>query len=135
MCIVSNKIKFCTCAKDPDELTNSWVLHRYVGDKNISVMGMMIDPSDMIDENFKPNEEILLARLQEKDAFDFIPKFKENDRMEISMRYPKGNIKEVYFTFSYQQGNWQPEELNPFELTEHYDVVKRGELINIFAQE
>ncbi|MBK8700278.1 MAG: hypothetical protein IPN29_12410 [Saprospiraceae bacterium] len=99
------------------------------------MLGLVVDSSHLIDKNYSQNEETFLARLHEKDAFDFEAKFEENDRLEIVLMYPQVDDDFVNFTFSYQNGKWQPEEFDPFELENHYDVVTSGELKNIFAQE
>lgn len=49
MCLVSDKIKFCTCDEEDieiEELNNYWILYRYNPDKFEKIVGMFILPRE-----------------------------------------------------------------------------------------
>ena len=76
MCIVSYKIKFCTCVEgdfEEDayvELPHYWLLHRFNNQKDCEVMGMTVMPSDYLHPNYLLNAQTFGDRLNENDAFD-----------------------------------------------------------------
>ena len=84
MCIVSDKIKFCTCVDvSVENLKHYWILYRFNKDKNYDCMGMPMMPTSMRDLSFEENQSTLLNRLNEPDAFDVPLKFKAKDLLEI----------------------------------------------------
>ena len=89
MCIVSDKIKFCTCVDGEVnliQLNNYWILYRFNSKSAIEVrplvVGKFIETSDPI---FEINQETILKRIHEADAFDFPIKFKNKDTLVIHL--------------------------------------------------
>lgn len=72
MCIVSDKIKFCTCkSNSPEKLANYWILQSYNKNKESTVIGQTIMPY-FDDPKFEINNHTLASRLNEKDSFDVL---------------------------------------------------------------
>ena len=77
MCIVSDKIKFCTCVDGSyEDLPHYWLLHRFNKLKDLEIMGMPVMPLDFLQPNYLLNAQTLGERLNENDAFDKIIEFK-----------------------------------------------------------
>ncbi len=71
MCIVSDKIKFCTCISGSyEELPHYWLLYRYDKKKKLLCIGMPSMPLYFLQPNHQVNKQTLLKRLNESDAFD-----------------------------------------------------------------
>ena len=101
MCLVSDKIKFCTCiSKNYETLKHYWLLYRHDKDKELFVLGSPIMPTSMRDANFEINQSTLLARLNESDAFDVHLDLQTNDRLVISINC-RSNETEDVFTYSF----------------------------------
>ena len=77
MCLVSTKIKFCTCGEGAfeedtyEDLPHYWLLHRYNKQKDLEIMGMPVMPLDFMQPNYLLNAQTLGERLNESDAFVF----------------------------------------------------------------
>lgn len=130
MCIVSDKIKFCTCTNGPVEnLKHYWILYRYNKDKNVDCMGMPMMPTSMRDLSFEENQSTLLNRLNESDAFDVPLEFKAKDLLEIVIN---NNTSDFYETFTYffkfKKGKWEAEETDPFEIMNQFDEENSGKI-------
>jgi hypothetical protein len=95
MCLVSDKIKFCTCVSGSvDKLQHYWILYRFNKDKMDDYMGQPIIPASITDSNFIINESTLLIRINEPDAFDTPLKLSSKDRLEKYLILLMSNIKE-----------------------------------------
>ena len=129
MCAVSNKIKFCTCnVALYEELDNYWLLHRYNKDKpEHIILGDAVIPSEWSDPNFKINNQVLEARLNESDAFDFPIVFKAKDQLEIVFN---NKAKDIYdrliYCFRFKKGKWIIEEYDGFIVYKKYDEHSFG---------
>lgn len=127
MCLVSDKIKFCTCVNDPiDDLDNYWVLYRFNKKKDLLLMGMPVMKYYLHKEDYKLNVQTLSARLNESDAFDKLIEFKEKDQLEIVFNNLSENERMTY-NFQYKKCKWKLEEdIDDFELANHYDELSFG---------
>jgi hypothetical protein len=84
VCLVSDKIKFCTCVSGSVyKLQHYWIWYHHVNGSQVNYIGMPIIPTSMTDPNFILNENTLLNRLNESDAFDFPIKPLNKDLFEI----------------------------------------------------
>jgi hypothetical protein len=131
MCIISDKIKFCTCTNgDVEKLKHYWVLHRYTKEKRSICMGLPLMPTYMSDLNFEENQSALLKRLNEPDAIDIPIEFKPKDQLEIVIN----NTSDFYGTFTYsfefKKNNWIAIENSPFDIMNHFDEEKCGKIKN-----
>jgi hypothetical protein len=65
MCVVTDKIKFCTClSSTTDKLKHYWILHRYNKSKNEMIIGEPISPSTF-SLNYDINKAALVNRINE----------------------------------------------------------------------
>jgi hypothetical protein len=128
MCIVSHKIKFCTCVDgDYEELPHYWLLHRFNNKKNLIVMGMPVMPLDFMQPNYLLNAQRLGERLNESDAFDKIIAFKPKDQLEIVINNLSDEASDrMTFCFIYKKGKWLEKEYDTFEIMSHYDELAFG---------
>ena len=96
MCIVSDKIKFCTCEFGSyDELPHYWLLYRYNKNKLWIVEGSADMPIGYLTNSpYALNVETFIKRLNEPDAFDKPIKFKSKDRIEIVLNNLSENEKD-----------------------------------------
>ena len=130
MCLVTEKLKFCTCASDsPEKLKHYWILHRFNKDKNLHVLGMPIFNGDLFVLNYETNKSILEKRLNEKDAFDFHTDFKENDHLEICLNNHCSEKEERgSYCFKFKKGKWVFVEYDYFDLISRFDDEQFGKL-------
>jgi len=132
MCIVSDKIKFCTCIDGSyEELPHYWLLYRYNQQKNLLYIGEPVSPYEF-DSNFFVNQETLSKRLNEDDAFDKKIEFKPKDLLEIVINNLSDDKKKpMTFCFRFIKGKWVIEEYDPFELMNNYDEQAFGNFDNL----
>lgn len=130
MCIVSDKIKFCTCANGSVEnLKHYWILYRYIKDKEEYCMGEPMMPTSMRDLSFEDNQTTLLNRLNEPDAFDVPLKFKAKDLLEIVINNNASDFDKIFtYTFKFKKGKWVSEETDPFEIMNDFDEENSGKI-------
>ena len=112
MCIVSDKIKFCTCGEGAfeedayEDLPHYWLLHRFNKQKDLMIMGMPVMPLDFLQPNYLLNAQTLGERLNENDAFDKIIAFKPKDQLEIVINNLSDNAADrMTFCFIYKNNN------------------------------
>jgi len=118
MCIISDKIKFCTCkAKSSDSLKNYWVFHRYDKGRFDGIVGTCNLPVLMDEDIVKCNEETLLKRVNEADAFDIDLQPKNKDRLEIVLNCEQHFGGDLHIGFEYKKGQWVACEYDLFEWT------------------
>lgn len=134
MCIISDKIKFCTCIDadiDIEELNHYWVLQRYNKDKNDVVMGSPVLPGHL-HPMFEINVELLVSTLNTPEAFDKIIKLKRGDRLEVVLCNNQTDGKEpLYYSFKYTGKIWKSLEPDCFDLMNRFDEVTAGEIEEI----
>jgi hypothetical protein len=133
MCVVSDKIKFCTCVEGAfeegayEELPHYWLLHRYNNQKGLMVMGMPVMPLDYLQPNYLLNAQIVGDRLNEKDAFDKIIEFKPKDQLEIVINnLSDDELARMSFCFIFKKGKWIKKKYDTFEIMSHYDELAFG---------
>jgi len=129
MCVVSDKVKFCTCADvdDLEALNSYWILHQPVeGNEQIEI-GMCVPPTAGIDPNFELNEGVILERLNDGEAFDKPFKFNKNDRLEVVIKLD--NVTEPYsYNFKYSGRKWKAVAEDPIKLIWDFKQSKRGSI-------
>ncbi len=129
MCIVSDKIKFCTCVNGSVEnLKHYWILYSFNKDKNFACMGEPMMPTSMRDLSFEENQSTLLNRLNEPDAFDVPLKFKAKDLLEIVINNTSNFYETFTYTFKFKKGKWEAEETDPFDIMNHFDEENLGKI-------
>jgi len=130
MCVVSDKIKFCTCAEsDVYELKHYWVLYRYNKLKMLSVMGSLMFEYQITDPQDELNENTIIARLNENDAFDVAMTFKNKDVLDVTINNkPKKGERTYSYSFQYRKKKWELFHAGPFELCNDYDVEAQGKI-------
>jgi len=128
MCIVSDKIKFCTCASGSyEDFPHYWLLYRFVKQKDLMFMGEPMMPLHFLQPNYISNKKTLIARLNETDAFDKTIEFKPKDQLEIVINNLSAiEIERMTFCFIYKNGKWVEEEYDTFELMNRYNELASG---------
>ena len=129
MCIVSDKIRFCTCAKGSVEnLKHYWMLYSFNKDKNFACMGEPMMPTSMRDLSFEENQSTLLNRLNEPNAFDVPLKFKAKDILEIVINNTSDFYETFTYSFKFKKGKLEAEETDPFDIMNHFDEENSGKI-------
>ena len=130
MCLVSDKIKFCTCiSKNYETLKHYWLLYRHDKDKDEFVLGSPILPTSMRDLNFEINQSTLLARLNEPDAFDVPLQLKTDDRLVVTINCQSDEVENPFtYAFDYKNGEWITSTDDPFDLINNYNEEAFGKL-------
>lgn len=94
-------------------------------------VGEPLMPTYLSDRNFAENEEALLKRLNESDAFDVPIQFQSKDQMEIVIN---NNNASIYGTFTYsfvlKKNKWVAIETDPFFIMNNFDEEKAGKIKN-----
>lgn len=130
MCLISDKIKFCTCvATDIDiyELNHYWVLHRYNKDKNEDVMGSPVLPVHL-HPRIEINAKLLVSTLNTTEAFDKNIELKRGDRLEVVLYNNQTDTEPLYYNFKYTGKIWKSIEPDCFDLMSRFDEVTAGEI-------
>jgi curved DNA-binding protein CbpA len=132
MCIISDKIKFCTCANTKvEKLKHYWILYRCKKEKNEMCVGEPMMPTYMSDLNFSENEAALVKRLNEPDAFDVPIKFQSKDQLEIVINNNNSSIYGTFtYSFEFKKNKWVAIETDPFNIMNHFEEEKAGKIKN-----
>ncbi len=132
MCIISDKIKFCTCTnQSAEKLKHYWILYRFTKEKNEMCVGEPMMPTYMSDMNFEENQSALEKRLNEPDAFDVPIIFQSKDQLEIVINNNNSSFSGIFtFTFEFKKNKWVAIETDPFYLMNHYNEKKSGKIKN-----
>jgi len=118
MCHLTNQIKFCTCkAQSTERLKNYWVLHRYHKDQFAGIEGSCNPPMLMDDAMVAHNEQTLLKRVNEPDAYDVDLQPQAKDRLEIVLTCREHFGGPLHIGFEYKKGQWVPCDYDLFEWT------------------
>jgi hypothetical protein len=125
MCEVSDKIKFCTCAEaeNIEELDSYWVLHKFNPGNDDFLIGMLEPPTAFRDPNFELNQNVILDRLNDGEAFDKPLEFEKKDRLEVVIKLGK---EQFFYYFQYRGRKWKAVKEDPFELESNYDFKRGG---------
>jgi hypothetical protein len=135
MCKLSEKLKLCTCnARSVAALKHYWVLFRFDATKNRMVRGRVSLP-DRLDAKVEAyNRRLLLARLQEADAFDVDLHPEEGDRLAITFQCSEAGAsgrratKIITYGYAHKGGRWVEERYNPLSWQWHHDRERFGAL-------
>ena len=130
MCQISNQLKFCTCSPgERNRIDHGWILHRFVGEKEFQVLGSVIPPSDWLDPAKRAlNEETLLSRLNDRDAFDVDLKARNGDRLEVFFnRFSEGNDY-LNYVFELKSDQWIIADWEPFDLENRFKRLRSGKV-------
>jgi hypothetical protein len=75
------------------------------------------------------NKQVLLARLNEADAFDIPMSFLQKDVLEvvINNQTPDGSTYFSYY-FQFNNGTWVETDLNVFDIENHFDLKQFGKI-------
>jgi hypothetical protein len=132
MCIISDKIKFCTCTNTKvEKLKHYWILYRFTKEKNEMCVGEPMMPTYMSDLNFEENQSVLVKRLNEPEAFDIPIKFKSKDQLEIVINNNNSSIYGTFtYSFEFKKNIWKTIETDPFDIMNHFDEEKSGKIKN-----
>lgn len=129
MCLISDKIRFCTCSDSSYEnLSHYWVLHRHNPEKDLGIIGEAMIPHHLFQPNFELDQNTLANRLNECDAFDMEMEFKPNDKIEIVFNNLLEDAKRLVFCFQFKKGKWAAVEYDVFELANNYDELSFGKM-------
>jgi len=137
MCIVSDKIKFCTCAEsNVSQLKHYWVLYRYNKEKQGMMMGSVMFEYKIIDPKDVMNENTIIARLNENDAFDVAKTFKNKDVIKVTINNkPKKGERTYSYSFQYRKKKWEVFHEGPFELANDFDKEAKGKIKSVLLEE
>jgi len=131
MCRVSNKIKFCTCKDGSlDRLKHYWIFHKYDKEWQVDVLGSMVEPFKLDAETNLYNEETLLKRVNEADAFDIDLHPEDKDRLEITISCSEKKDEFLTYGFCFENGQWKPKEYDPFEWQWSHHPRENGKIKN-----
>lgn len=129
MCILSDKIKFCTCATtDVEKLKHYWKLYRFDKNKKLLYMGSPMFPTSEMDPNFIINNEVLLNRLNDRDAFDSPLEVLCKDLIEIVIKNNVKGIEPFTYSFKFIKGTWKAVDEDSFEIMNNYDKEQSGNI-------
>lgn len=121
MCIVSDSIKFCTCAKGSIKSMDCyWILYRIGNPKENWIIGEPMMPFGFLDSDYESNRIILLKRLNEQDAFDKALVLQINDKLHIVFNNLSKVEQPIIYAYQYINGKWVKDEYDWFELENYY---------------
>lgn len=135
MCKLDERLKLCTCdVPSVSALEHYWVLYRFDEEKNHMVIGRVRLPDKLDAEVEAYNRRLLLARLQEEDAFDVDLHPKEGDRLAITFQCSEvdasGRRVKKTITYGYARtgGRWVEEPYDSLSWEWHHDQERFGAL-------
>jgi hypothetical protein len=135
MCKLRETLKLCTCdVPTVSALEHHWVLYRFDKEKNNMVIGRVMLPDRLHAKIDAHNRRLLLARLQEEDAFDVDLHPEEGDRLAITFRCSEADAsgrrvkKTITYGYARMGGRWVEERYDPLSWQWHHDQEQFGEL-------
>lgn len=135
MCKLEGSLKLCTCnEKEASRLDQYWVFYRFNAEKHNRMIGRVLIPDQLHPKVDAENRRLLLARLQEQDAFDVDLQPGDGDRLLITLRCTEadkaGKAVSKMITYGYERkaGRWVEEPFNSLSWQWHHDRVRFGEL-------
>ncbi len=121
MCVVSDRIKFCTCTSGSTRSLDSyWVIYRLGKSKETIVLGMPSMPQGWSDVNYEYNRLVILERLNQPDAFDKPLDLQINDKLHIVFNHLSKTKSEIIYAYKYKKNKWVKDEYDWFELENHH---------------
>lgn len=105
MCLISDKIKFCTCTKvDVTSEKHYWAFYRNIDPNATPHLGVTL--GNTLDRaTFYQNITLLLNRLNEPDAFDIDLSPQENDFLMLAFTFNEKRGHET-LGFVFTNGKW-----------------------------
>ena len=102
MCLLTDKIKLCTCkSTNVNALKHYWILHRYNKHKNIDIVDLLMPP-EAVNTNYADNKKMLQQSINAADIFDFATDFKAKDVLKITLNAnPRGMEENTTFYFQF----------------------------------
>ncbi len=129
MCMLSDKLKLCTCdAASVGELDHYWVLHRFIEGKNSMVIGRTRIPEKLDAQAEAHNRALLLARLNESDAFDVDLQPKDRDRLQLTFSFSTPQPKTIIYGYGRVDGRWVEEAYDNLGWRWHHEEERFGEV-------
>ena len=130
MCLLTGKIKFCTCNNaSVNELENYWILHRFSQHKQEWYVGETVLSPAFEQANFLLNKQILEKRINESDAFDTSFTFLPDDHLFVHISAKENEQQgEFEYFFVYQQGRWISTCADHLMILNHYEKIASGKL-------
>ena len=99
-------------------------------------MSEWIFPEHIIDPLNVMNENTIIARLNENDAFDVAMDFNNKDLLKVTINNkPKKGERKYSYSFQYRKKKWEVYEPGPFELHNDYDKKAKGKMKNAIVEE
>lgn len=128
MCVISDSIKFCTCAKGSIRSMDCyWILVRIGNPKENWIIGEPIMPFGFLDSDYESNRLTLLKRLNEPDAFDKVLDIQINDKLHIVFNNLSKLMPQIVYAYQFSDGKWVKDEYDWFELENyHHKKVAKG---------
>lgn len=128
MCKLGDALKLCTCdVTSVDDLDHFWVFHRFDPSKNATVIGRTLVSYALAPEIEAHNRALLIARLNEPDAFDVDLAPREGDRLQLTFRFG-GYYKRTSYGYEFRDGKWSEQEFDNLAWADHHDRERFGEL-------
>ena len=137
MCEISDKIKFCTCSSDVENLKHYWVLHRKSAklDEMQFCVGTYMLPNEKAMAFLEINTTTLENRLNEEDAFDVDLELKNKDILEVVINNSSKNYEDrITYAFEYKKGKWKSIEYDFFELKNEFEETDSGKMKNVLKK-
>jgi hypothetical protein len=121
MCIISDKIKFCSCENLPLG-DYYWQIHRRK--EGFIVIGS-VHLNNISENTYLINVDTLLKRLSDADAFDFEYLPEEDDKFSVTLMIDKSKMDYQEYFFKFKKGKWDfISSLDPYEKTDK--IEKQG---------
>lgn len=93
------------------------------------IVGEVYLSFDEFDPNYKSNQNTILNRLAETDAFDKELEFKNKDVLEIVLNNHTEIDRRTY-CFQFKNDTWKKKKYYPFELESEFDEKENGKITN-----
>lgn len=130
MCIVSDKLKLCTCnIEELDKLKHTWVLYRIVKGKKHRVIGSIEPPYNIDSIADLKNAILLLQLLNEQSVFDSPVEPKPRDLLQLTFTVGENN-ETVDYGFVYKGGRWREKKFDSFEWMYEHEEHMGGKIKN-----
>lgn len=132
MCVISENIKFCTCASGSvKSLDSYWSVYRFGKRKDKWLIGDFMIPPGLIDSNFDTNKQTILKRLNQPDAFDKVIDFQNNDKLHIVLNDSIETKEDTIYAYSFNKGKWVEDQYDYLEFENYYyRKVAKGNIEN-----
>ncbi len=89
------------------------------------ILGETMCPSLLLIINYEVNQNTILSRINEEDAFDIPLEFQSKDILEIVLN---NDVDIATYTFEYKKGKWKISAANYFEIANNYDEEQSGKI-------